>query len=99
MGGGVPQFLRQPIHNGGYGWGDHRMVLNTEPLEALASDPGALVARIDALFFGYQMGSSTRERLTRMLVAMPGGGDYQRKERVQAALIVTAMSPDYVVQK
>jgi len=45
------------------------------------------------------MGSSTRERLTRMLAAMPGGSDYQRKERVQAALIVTAMSPDYVIQK
>ena len=96
---GSLNFFASLIHNGGYGWGDHRMVLNTEPLEALASDPGALVARIDALFFGYQMGSSTRERLTRMLVAMPGGGDYQRKERVQAALIVTAMSPDYVVQK
>ncbi|MBK6295026.1 MAG: DUF1800 domain-containing protein [Rhodoferax sp.] len=96
---GSLNFFANLIHNGGYGWDDNRLVLNTKPLEALANDPVALVARIDALFFGYQMGASTRERMTRMLAAMPSGSDYQRKERVQAALIVTAMSPDYVIQK
>ena len=96
---GSLNFFANLIHNGGYGWDDNRLVLNTKPLEALANDPVALVARIDALFFGYQMGASTRKRMTRMLAAMPSGSDYQRKERVQAALIVTAMSPDYVIQK
>ena len=96
---GSLNFFANLVHNGGYGWGDHRMELDTKPLEALAGEPTALVDRLNALFFDYQMGASTRERLQRMLGAMPLGSDKDRKRRVQAALIVTALAPDFVIQK
>ena len=81
---GSLNFFATLVHKGGYGWGDNRMELDTKPMEALAGDPQALVGRVDALFFDYQMGASTRDRLSRMLSAMPNGSDKDRKRRVQA---------------
>jgi hypothetical protein len=61
---------------------------------------GLLVDRLDALFFTYQMAATTRARLLQMLDSMPGGSSATNlKNRVKAALIVTAMSPDFVIQK
>ena len=92
-------FFSGVINNGGYGGGDSRLTLNLLPLQALAPTPAALVDRLDALLFAYQMTPTTRARLLQMLIAMPGGTDTRHKSRVRAALIVTAMSPDFVIQK
>jgi hypothetical protein len=45
------------------------------------------------------MSSSTRARLVQMLNAMPQKSQWDLKNRVKAALIVTALSPDFVIQK
>lgn len=79
-----------------YGGGDSRLVLDTAPLVALAGDPAALVARLDLMFFCEQMSASTRERMTRMVAAVPAD---RKDDRVEAALLLTAMSADYVIQK
>ncbi|HSV50611.1 MAG TPA: DUF1800 family protein [Burkholderiaceae bacterium] len=97
---GSLNFFAQLINSEGYGGGDHKLVLDLAPLQALANDPAALVARLDLLLFAAQMGTTTRERLTRMLAAMPGGSNaHNLKKRVKAALIVTAVAPDFVIQK
>ncbi|MFM8901659.1 MAG: hypothetical protein ACKOF9_17225 [Burkholderiales bacterium] len=80
----------------GYGWGDSRLELDASSLTALAGDPAALVARIDLLFFCEQMSSATRDRMTRMVSSLSANN---KEGRVKAALLLTAMSPDFVIQK
>jgi Protein of unknown function (DUF1800) len=96
---GSLNFFSNFFNNGGYGNGDSRLTINLAPLQALAATPAELVDRIDALFFAYQMGATTRVRMLQMLGAMSGTSTDQLKRRVKAALIVTAISPDFVIQK
>lgn len=96
---GALNFFASLINNGGYGNGDSRLTLNLLPLQALAATPAALVDHLNALLFAYQMTATTRARLLQMLNAMPGGTDTRHKSRVRAALIVTSLSPDFVIQK
>ncbi|GAA5171679.1 DUF1800 domain-containing protein [Viridibacterium curvum] len=92
---GSLNFFADLFNNGGYGWGDSRLKLDTTELEALASTPSALTDRINALFCNYQMSSTMRSRMITMLTAMPAN----RSQRVKAALILTSLSPDFVVQR
>ncbi len=96
---GSLNFFADFFNNEGYGYGPSRLTIDLTDLQALAATPAALVDRLDALLFAYQMGTSTRQRLLQMLVALPGTSEYERKNRVKAALIVTALSPDFVIQK
>ena len=80
----------------GYGSGDSRLVLDARAFFDVAGDPAALVALIDLLFFCQQMSSSTRDRMIRMLTNLPASN---KDARVKAALLLTAMSADYVIQK
>jgi len=96
---GSLNFFSSFFNNEGYGNGASRLALNLTPLQTLAATPAALVDRLDALLFAYQMTATTRTRLLQMVGALPGTSASQRKDRVKAALIVTAMSPDFVIQK
>jgi uncharacterized protein (DUF1800 family) len=97
---GSLNFFAQFINSEGYGSGDNKLVLDLAPLQALAADPAALAARLNVLLFAGQMTAAMRDRLVRMLTAMPGGTNVTNlKRRVKAALIVTAVSPDFVIQK
>ena len=96
---GSLNFFASFFNSGGYGGGQSRLVINFAPLQALAANPVALVDRFNALFFAYQMSASTRARLLQMIAALPGGSANQLRSRVKAALIVTAISPDFVIQK
>jgi hypothetical protein len=97
---GSLNFFAQLINSEGYGGGDNKLTLDLAPLQALANDPPALAARLNMLLYAGQMSDATRDRLTRMLAAMPGGTNASNlKRRVKAALIVTAVSPDFVIQK
>ena len=93
---GSLNFFAELLGSGGYGSGESRLVLDFAPLEALAADPAALVDRIDLLFFARGMGTTTRDRLRNLVSAMPAN---DKRQRVKSALLVTAMSPDYVIQK
>ncbi len=96
---GSLNFFSSFFNDEGYGNGDSRLKINLTPLQALAATPSALVDRLDALLFGYQMSATTRQRMLTMVSALPGATDSQRKRRVKAALIVTAISPDFVIQQ
>jgi uncharacterized protein (DUF1800 family) len=88
-------FFAGVIKGGGYGGGDARLKLNFAPLAALASNPTALVDRLNLMFFNGQMSSATRTRLTTLLEAISPN---QLENRVKSALIVTTVSPDFVIQ-
>ena len=96
---GSLNFFSNFFNSGGYGNGASRLAINLAPLQALVATPAALVAQLDALLFAYQMSASTRARLLQMVSALPGGSANQLRNRVRAALIVTAISPDFVIQK
>ncbi len=96
---GSLNFFASFFNDEGYGNGDSRLKLDLTALQTLAATPAALVERLDALFFTYQMSASTRARLTQMITALPGASNNDRERRVKAALIVTAISPDFVIQK
>ncbi|MBX9794687.1 MAG: hypothetical protein K2Y02_10360, partial [Burkholderiaceae bacterium] len=96
---GSLNFFADLFNSEGYGDGKSRLVLDLKPLATLAATPSALIDRLDALFFAQQMRASTRARLTRLVDALPGTSEYERSQRVKAALIVASISPDFVIQK
>lgn len=90
---GSLNFFADLFKGGGYGWPEeHRLKLDLASLAAL--DAPALIERLDLLFFNLGMSSSTRERLTTLVGAIKG-----KTDKVKAALIVTALSPDHVIQR
>jgi uncharacterized protein (DUF1800 family) len=93
---GSLNFFANLINGGGYGSGDHRLRLNLGPLADLAGDADALIDRIDLMLFARGMGSATRTRLKTLIEAIAAT---ERLQRVRAALLVSAMSPDYVIQR
>ncbi len=96
---GSLRYFSSLIKNEGYRWGSCRLSLNLKPLVSLAAMPAMLVDRLDALLFACQMAANTRQRLVQMLGTMPQKSEWNLKKRVQAALMVIALSPDFVVQK
>ncbi len=93
---GSLNYFASIFDSGGVGNGDSRLRLNTIILRGLAQDSAALIDHIDRLFFCNQMGSSTRERMRSVVDALPLA---DRARRVRAALLLTAMAPDFVIQK
>ncbi|MDR7272527.1 uncharacterized protein (DUF1800 family) [Pelomonas saccharophila] len=90
---GSLNFFADLFNSGGYGWPEeHRLKLDLASLAAL--DASALIDRLDLLFFNLGMSSSTRERLTALIGAVKG-----KTDKVRAALIVTALCPDHVIQR
>jgi uncharacterized protein (DUF1800 family) len=88
-------FLRRVLTGGGIGGGDGRMTISLDDLKALAATPAALVDRIDLLWCCAQMSASTRQRLLDLVGAIAAS---QPRERVLAALTLTLLSPDHLVQ-
>jgi uncharacterized protein (DUF1800 family) len=93
---GSLNFFAYFFESGGYGNGDSRLRLNYRALRTKARDTDALIDHLDKLFFRCQMGASTRERLRSVINAVPAD-EWQRK--IRSALLLTAMSPDFVIQK
>jgi uncharacterized protein (DUF1800 family) len=89
-------FFASLFNNGGYGYDASKLMLNYTPLRALANNPTALVAELNALFFNYAMSTTLQTRMTTMLGALP---ESETEQRVKAALILTSLSPEYIVQK
>ena len=83
----------------GYGWDDScRLSLNVQPWHALATQPEALVNRMDLMLCNGQMGAVTRQRLLTLIRALPAE-DWGIPERIKQSFTVLSASPDFVVQK
>jgi uncharacterized protein (DUF1800 family) len=88
-------FMRRVLTGGGIGSGDGRVAISLDALQALAGTPAALVDRIDALWCCGQMSASTRQRLLDLVGAIAVG---RPRDRVLAALTLTLLCPDHLVQ-
>ncbi len=66
---------------------------------ALASNPAALVDRLNRLLCAYQLSEATRTLIVNTLTGMPGNSDSDKANRVYAAVMLVMSSPDYLVQR
>jgi uncharacterized protein (DUF1800 family) len=89
-------FFANLFNNGSYGYDAFELKLNFAPMDALAANPDALIAELNALYFNYAMGSKLQTRMKTMLSALPANAP---RQRVKAALILTSLSPEYIIQK
>lgn len=90
---GALNFFADLFNSGGYGWPEeHRLKLDLASLAAL--DAAALIDRLDLLFFNLGMSDTTRQRLATLVGAIDS-----KTDSVKAALIVTSLSPDHVIQR
>lgn len=93
-------FFAQLFNQGGYGWGENELRLDLEPLKALAASPDALIAELNALFFNQGMSARLQARMKTMLSAITSADPArQASRRVRAALTLTSLSPEFVIQK
>jgi uncharacterized protein (DUF1800 family) len=89
-------FFANLFNNHGYGGGDTELKLDYAPLIALAGNADELIARLNTLFFNELMSDALRARMRTMISAIPVG---EKERRVKSALILTSLSPEFVIQK
>jgi uncharacterized protein (DUF1800 family) len=75
------------------------LAMNLASEMALASDPTALVARLNLRLTNNAMSAATRDRIINAVSALPGTSDAQKLARVRTALLMAAASPEFVTQK
>jgi len=100
MVGGL-NFFALLLRRGYYGYDDTKLMLNLAELNGLSPWPAALADRLNVLLCAGAMSEVLRTTLVTALASLPlhkTGGD-GITDRVKAALILVAMSPDYVIQK
>ncbi len=66
---------------------------------ALATDPAALVARLNLMLANNAMGATTRDDITRTVTNLPSATDAQKLARVRTAILMTVASPEFIAQK
>ncbi|MBX3675203.1 MAG: DUF1800 family protein [Burkholderiales bacterium] len=93
---GALNFFTTLADKGYYGWSENQMKLDYGTLQALAGSPPMLVAHIDMLLMAGQMSPALRDTMVRAVAAMPASN---ARNRVEAALMIAAASPDFVIQK
>jgi uncharacterized protein (DUF1800 family) len=93
---GSLNFFANLFNSGGYGGGDHRLVMDYSGLRNLAGDANALAEHLNKLFY---LGAMTPETRSTLTTAVNGIDANNRDARVKAALILTAIAPDFVIQK
>jgi uncharacterized protein (DUF1800 family) len=93
---GTLNFFARLVREGGYGWDERRLSLDYAPLEAMSADPAQLAAWIDRMLAHGMMDPATRATIVRAVSAIPAR---ERRERVEAALLLATISPDFVIQR
>jgi uncharacterized protein (DUF1800 family) len=97
---GSLNFFGRLAKDGSYGGGDTQLTLNLTELNALASDPAALADRLSLLMMCGAMSDGLRTNIINALAAMPAPKTGSTvNDRVKAALILVAFSPDFAIQK
>ena len=93
---GQLNFIGNLIDRGAYSYNDTQLNLDYSTLQTIAYDPGKLADHINMLLMAGSMSSATRSAIVTTVSAISAG---KSRDRVEAALFLTATSPDYVIQK
>jgi uncharacterized protein (DUF1800 family) len=101
MVGGL-NFFAKLARNGYYGSGDTRLTMDLSGLDGLANNPAALADRLNLLFMNGAMTEATRSAIVTAVAGLPvkkSGATSAITDRVKAALLMVAVSPEFVIQK
>jgi uncharacterized protein (DUF1800 family) len=93
---GALNFFKTLVDKGYYGWGENQLKLDYSTLQVLASSPPMLADHINMLLMAGSMSPALRDTIIRAVGAMPASN---ARNRVEAALMIAAASPDFVIQK
>jgi uncharacterized protein (DUF1800 family) len=89
-------FFANLFSQGGYGYADNELKLDTAALEAKADDANALITDLNLLFCNNQMSAALQTRLRTMINAI---NINDKPYRVRASLTLISLSPDFVIQR
>jgi uncharacterized protein (DUF1800 family) len=93
---GALNFFARLIKDGGYGYKDNQLKLEFSLFDDVAGDAGALIDKINLIFMNQGISAATRTSMMRAINSI----DVKSKiERIRAALILTAVAPEFVIQK
>jgi uncharacterized protein (DUF1800 family) len=83
-----------------YGWDEqYGLKRDFSPWTALARQADKLIDRMNLVLFNQRMSTATRQRLSTLLARIPAHDEWGDRQRVNAAFVLAAVSPDFVVQK
>ena len=68
-------------------------------LLALADNASALLGEINLVLAANQLSATTAAALSSAVQTMPGGTDANRRNRINAALLLVLAAPEFIVQK
>ena len=89
-------FLAKLVSDKGFGRGASRLELDFPMLEPLAGDAGVLIDHLNLIFMEGRMTPATRTSLMRAINSID---PKSRVERIQSALVLTAIAPEFVIQR
>jgi uncharacterized protein (DUF1800 family) len=92
---GYANFVASTVQRG-HGWNSNVIVANYAPEIALASNPAALMDRLNLLLTAGRMTPTTRQTILDAVNAVPST---QPAARVHTAVALTMISSDFIVQK
>jgi uncharacterized protein (DUF1800 family) len=75
------------------------LTFDTTTEVALASDPAALVRRLDMRLTNSAMSTATRDEIVSAVTALPAGTAAQNLTRARTAILMTLAAPEFIVQK
>jgi uncharacterized protein (DUF1800 family) len=78
---------------------DGGLVMNYAPELALATNPTALVDRLNRRLTHSAMSAATRDEIIATVTALPAGTAAQNLTRVRTAILLTVASPEFIAQK
>ncbi len=89
-------FFANLFSQGGYGYDENELKLNTAFLQSKAGNADALIAELNLLFCNGQMSTTLQTRLRTMIDAINAN---DAPYRVRASLTLISLSPDFVIQR
>jgi uncharacterized protein (DUF1800 family) len=92
----VGNFFWNLVNHGGYGWGENEMKMNFDEVRGLSRSPALLLDYLDIVFCNGVMSPQTRSTIRDAVEAYRMD---ETHDRAKAALILTFMSPDFVIQR
>ncbi|MGE0311980.1 MAG: DUF1800 family protein [Lautropia sp.] len=93
---GTLNFFANLVFDKGYGRGASRLELDFPMLEPIAGDANQLIAHVDMMFMAGRMTPATRTSFARAINSID---PKNRVERIQSALVLTAIAPEFVIQR
>lgn len=93
---GTLNFFADLFRSGGYGSGDNRIELDFTRYDAVAADAALLIDHLNLLFMDGTLTPTTR---TAFLRAINSIDPKNRKERLQVALTLLTLCPEFVIQR